>query len=282
MSYGRGDTLLSPRSSAAGSVRKAVILAAGMGRRLRPMTDRVPKPLLPVNGMPILENALRSLSALGLADTTIVVGHLAEQIRARFPRGIDGMRLRYVTAPDYATTNNIVSLWRARDELDQDCLLIEGDVFFEPEVLRRVLESGPRNAIAVSPFEPWMTGAAVTLGRLNLVTSLVLIAEGRRSLDSSTHPLWKTASIHVFTRDFLQNHFLPEVQAAIESGKTDYFYERILAEIIHRGEVPVFGAVCEDLKWKEVDDFIDFGQAQLSFFDSTRPPAFEVTKRPLF
>jgi len=101
----------------ASTVRKAVILAAGIGDRLRPFTDTHPKCLVIVAGVPILENALRRLSEVRTKDVVIVVGHFGDMIKDRFGHDYAGMELTYVESEDFRTTNNIYSLWLARSHL---------------------------------------------------------------------------------------------------------------------------------------------------------------------
>ena len=144
-------------------VRKAVILAAGIGDRLRPFTHTHPKCLVTVAGVPILENALLRLSEVGTKDVVIVVGHFGDMIKDRFGHHFAGMALTYVVSEDFRTTNNIYSLWLVRSHLTEDVLLLEADVFFERAVLDRLLSSGPGNLAAVSQHQSWMSGTVVSL-----------------------------------------------------------------------------------------------------------------------
>ena len=105
-------------------IRKAVILAAGVGDRLRPFTDEFPKALVEVGGVPILDNSLSHLAAVGTEEITIVVGHHKEAIIERYGSSYLGMSMAYVVSEDYEKTNNIYSLWLARGHLAQDVLLL--------------------------------------------------------------------------------------------------------------------------------------------------------------
>jgi len=105
-------------------IRKAIILAAGVGDRLRPFTHENPKCLAEVTGVPILENALKHLASLGTEEVVIVVGHHKERIIETVGSNYLGMSIVYVVSKDYATTNNIYSLWLARAHLEEDVLLL--------------------------------------------------------------------------------------------------------------------------------------------------------------
>jgi len=144
-------------------IRKAVILAAGVGDRLRPLTDRLPKCLVPVNGVPILINTLTHLADSGIRETVIVVGHLKETILERIGDRFRGMKIIYVESERYATTNNIYSLWLAREYLDGDILLLEADVYFERELLDGLLRAGGENHAVVAHHKSWMSGTVVRL-----------------------------------------------------------------------------------------------------------------------
>ena len=135
-----------------GRVRRAVILAAGLGSRLAPLTIGAPKCLTEINGRPILLRALKALARQGLSEAVIIVGHHADKVRERVGTSLYGLNITYVDAPRYVTTNNIHSLWDARDFCDEDILLLEGDVVFDEHVLTQLLEQ-PRSAAAVVPYQ---------------------------------------------------------------------------------------------------------------------------------
>ncbi len=121
---------------------RAIVLAAGLGSRLRPLTDLRPKPLVEVNGMPILHNALRNLEAIGVGEVTVVVGYRKDAIQYACGSRFGGVEINYVESTVFDRTGSAYSLWLAREVLlSGDCLLLEGDVFFEQDALRRL--SGP-------------------------------------------------------------------------------------------------------------------------------------------
>ena len=102
-------------------VQKAIIMAAGLGSRLRPLTDPIPKPLLPVQGKPMIERLIDQLNEVGVKDVYVVTGHLHEQ----FDYLSDRVTLIY--NPDYLTCNNISSLYAAKDHLSQ-CMILDADL----------------------------------------------------------------------------------------------------------------------------------------------------------
>jgi choline kinase len=130
------------------SITKAIILAAGVGSRLRPLTDDRPKCLLEVGGRSLVEHQLDALQRFGVVDVVIVVGYREPLIRARL-----GDRVRYVTNERYEHTNSLYSLWLARRELVSGSLILNSDVLALPRLFERLLQSVAANAILVEPGE---------------------------------------------------------------------------------------------------------------------------------
>jgi len=126
---------------------KAIILAAGVARRMAPLTDHTHKCLIPVGGRSLLDRMLSSLADNGIEETVIVVGHCQDQVRAVTGARRDAMRIRYVDNPDYQK-GSILSLWRARQVLTQDTTIVmDGDVLFPAAFLSRLIASPHRSAL---------------------------------------------------------------------------------------------------------------------------------------
>lgn len=121
---------------------KALILAAGYGKRLRPITDRIPKSMVEVNGIPLLMNALNNLTELGINHIGIVIGHMADYIRNAIGSRFNGADITYYENERYLETNNIYSLYKALDFFDDDSLMLECDIFYHAELLRKLLMGG--------------------------------------------------------------------------------------------------------------------------------------------
>lgn len=116
---------------------KALILVAGRGKRLKPLTDAAPKYLTEINRKPILINDLEILQRCGIREAIIVVGHLASKVKESIGNNnFKGMRIRFVENKIYGETNNIYSVWLTRNCLDEDILLIEGGIVFEERIIR--------------------------------------------------------------------------------------------------------------------------------------------------
>lgn len=120
---------------------KAIILSAGQGRRLLPLTAHSPKCAVAVAGRPLIEWQLDHLAGCGVDEVTVVTGFGAEHVDALVARGSHASRVRTLYNPDFAVTDNLVSCWTARAEMESDFLLLNGDTVFESAVLERLLDA---------------------------------------------------------------------------------------------------------------------------------------------
>ena len=245
----------------------AVILAAGLGERLLPLTQRIPKPLLPLGGKPILCHALESISRLGITTATIVVGYLKDEIKRTLGQTYAGVRIDYVDADAYESTNNIYSLWLARHRLDRNVLLLEGDVIFEDEVLKRLLEAGSES-MAVAPYETRLSGSLVHASDDGVVEDFVLKAEQGRDFDFGG--AFKTVNLYFLGKKFLERHFVPQLCHAIETGDVGTFYERILKDVVASDKVQLRAVNVGDCAWCEVDDHDDLARAAEIFSEPSQ------------
>jgi choline kinase len=127
---------------------KAIILAAGVARRLAPLTDRTHKCLLPVGDRPLLARMLAALESVGVGETVLVVGHCADQVRAVAGDKLRAMPISYVDNPDY-TRGSALSLYAARAHLGEPALVMDADVLFPREFLRRLTRAAAPSAFLI-------------------------------------------------------------------------------------------------------------------------------------
>src|SRR5271170_5045620 len=143
---------------------QALILAAGMGRRLGSLTQDKTKAMIEINGRTLIERMLEAIAAAGIRRAIIVTGHGAASLRAFVDSHRGSLDVTFVDNPLFETTNNIYSLWLARSYLEaDDTLLLESDVIFEPGILREIGDSPAPNLAVVARFEPWMDGTVTVL-----------------------------------------------------------------------------------------------------------------------
>ncbi|WFU62507.1 phosphocholine cytidylyltransferase family protein [Bradyrhizobium brasilense] len=246
--------------------KKAVILAAGVGSRLRPLTDLRPKPLVEVNGTPILHNALGALEAVGVKEVTLVVGYRKDAIQYACGHRFNTLAIKYVESVAYDHTGSAYSLWLARDSLlSGDSYLLEGDVFFEVDVLRHLTKA--LDIAAVAPFTEMMEGSAVELSDDELISAFRM-KQTSASLAGGPR-LFKTLNVLRFSALTLRNTIVPALSEIISSGATRAYTEELLAFLIERRGLQLAAARCDHLKWYEIDTPADLQIAETIF--ATRP-----------
>ncbi len=253
-------------------VKKAILLAAGVGDRLQPFTQEFPKCMVPVNGVPIIVNALTHLSDVGVTEAVIVVGHHKEKLYERFGNTFEAMKITYIESEDFASTNNIYSLWLARDHLDEDVFLLEADVFFELPLLEKMLSHKSGSLAAVSQHQPWMSGAVVSLSKSGNIQAMMDAREQGPDFDYTK--VFKTVNIYLFQKEFLRRYFLPHLEAYIASGDVNEYYEVILHTMAHRVDRQLGAVQCDGLRWYEIDDENDRLSAEYMF--STQERRYEM------
>ena len=244
------------------TLRKAIILAAGSGQRLRPLTNSQPKCLVPVGGESILFRTLSTLVQYGIREAVIVIGHEGQKIIEAAREAFPELQFTFVWAKQYETTNNIRSLWEARDHCDEDLLLIESDVVFEGEVLRRLLEVDG-NAMAIAPHRSWLSGTVVRLSQDSNVTSMHLGSDQDAAFRYDD--TFKTANIYRLEKRFLAETYMPAVCVEVAQGNVDSYYESVLRDLLDTGRAEFKGVDVGDRLWYEIDDQKDLKAAEKLF-----------------
>ncbi len=133
---------------------QAIILSAGQGRRLLPLTAEAPKCLLTVEGATILEWQIDQLLASGIDHVTVVVGFGAEKVEHLLASRYTGEQVRTLYNPFYTVTDNLVSCWVARSQMTDDFVLLNGDTIFEPAVMPRILHSPSKPVTLTTDSKP--------------------------------------------------------------------------------------------------------------------------------
>ncbi|WP_421403848.1 phosphocholine cytidylyltransferase family protein [Agrobacterium fabrum] len=250
--------------------KKAIILAAGFGSRLRPLTDLRPKPLVEVNGISILENALRNLEAIGVEDVTIVVGYRKDAIQYRCGNRFGTIAINYVESTVFDKTGSAYSLWLARSELmSDDLLLLEGDVFFELEALRTVVDVDAGNAAALAAFDVTMEGSAAILSGNGDIAEIRL---KQTAADLTKRPLrlFKTMNLYRFRGEDLRGLIVPHLEYLVSSGGVKSYTEEVLSYLVRSKGLRIAGAICDGLRWYEIDNEDDLRKAELIFSPQQR------------
>jgi L-glutamine-phosphate cytidylyltransferase len=236
--------------------RTALLLAAGMGSRLAPLTDSAPKCLVGLSGIPILERLLRTLSSYGFTRLVVVVGHESDAIQDYLGDHSGDIRIDYLVSTCYRTTNNIYSLWLARRVIDEPFLLIESDIVFDEALLGPLLKT---DSVAISRQLPWMNGTTVTLdGR----TSIAAFCLGEMSRPDATH--YKTVNIYSFSR-LTWRAICKRLDAYISAKRTGDYYESVFAEMVADKSLTLSPVLFDADSWYEIDTLADLIAAEVVF-----------------
>ena len=243
---------------------QGMILAAGMGKRLKDLTKDNTKCMVKVNGVSLIERMLSQLDQLNLSRIVIVVGYKGDLLKSY----IQGLSVKtpitYVENPIYDQTNNIYSLFLARDYLCQaDTLLLESDLIFEDTVLNEIIND-PRDSLAlVDKYESWMDGTVV---RLRSDDSIYDFTSSRKMDFSNSWKYYKTVNIYKFSKKFSEHTYVPFLEAYCQALGRNEYYEQVL-KVITMLENP--GIYAKRLpagsKWYEIDDAQDLDIAQSIF-----------------
>ena len=246
---------------------QAIILAAGMGRRLGEYTRDNTKCMLPVNGVRLIDRVLGQLSQLGLSRVVIVVGYkgqnLIDYIGHRYD---DRLKIEYVNNPVYDKTNNIYSLSLAKEKLQEDdTLLIESDLIFDDSLFRMIMDNPYPNLALVDKYETWMDGTMVRIDEdNNIVNFIPKKAFKYKDVDS----YYKTVNIYKFSREFSQNKYVPFLDAYSKALGNNEYYEQVLRVItlLDNAELKAL-PITNGAKWYEIDDVQDLDIAETLFAD---------------
>lgn len=234
----------------------ALLLAAGMGSRLAPLTDDTAKCLVGVSGITILERLLRTLGDRGFTRLVVVLGHESASIQDYLGDRSGNIEINYITSSCYRTTNNIYSLWLARKMIDESVLLIESDLVFEGSLLDGMLQP---DRVAVSRQLPWMNGTTVTFGAKDGVSAFCL---GEMSRPDATH--YKTVNIYSFSRATWRT-ISERLDTYIVAKRTGDYYESVFAEMIADGSLTLKPVLFDADSWYEIDTLEDLAAAEVMF-----------------
>ncbi len=238
-------------------ITTAVLLAAGIGHRLRPLTQDIPKCLIKVNEKEILAHLVDTLHLHKFKRLIVVVGYLEQSIRQFLARIAGNLTIEYIVSPKYRTTNNIYSLWLARNKILSPFLLFESDLIFAPSLLNNMLYPG---RIAVSHILPWMNGTTITANLDRTVTAFNL-----NPFLTKTHGIaYKTVNIYSFSQPTWKR-VAARLDHYISAGKVNDYYETVFADMITDGSLNFQCVLFAKERWYEIDTVEDLNVCERMF-----------------
>ena len=244
---------------------QAVILAAGMGKRLKGLTKDRTKCMVEVNGVTLINRMLRQIEAHKLSRIVIVVGYKGEKLIDYIDTLNIETPITYIHNPIYDKTNDIYSLASAKDYLcSDDTLLFESDIIVEDSVIDLLLDDKRETLALVDKYESWMDGTCVKLRDDDSIESFV----SRKDFKfNETNEYFKTVNIYKFSRGFSQTHYVPFLDAYSKALGNNEYYEQVLRVITMLDEPAIRAKRLDGHLWYEIDDIQDLDIASSMFAD---------------
>jgi histidinol-phosphate/aromatic aminotransferase/cobyric acid decarboxylase-like protein/choline kinase len=240
-----------------------LIPAAGMGKRLGSETYNKTKAMVEVNGKTLIERCLDSVVMHPIDRIILVVGYKKEKLKSFLGESYKGLDIVYVENNDYATTNNIYSVFLAKDYLlEDDTILIESDLIFEPKLLQMVVQNKFENLALVDKYKPWMDGTVVKINNDFSISHFISKADFDYK---KVHEYYKTVNIYKFSKSFLASVYVPFLEAYAKAMGNNEYYEQVLKVIVNLDTRALKALPLDGEVWYEVDDAQDLNNASLLF-----------------
>jgi histidinol-phosphate/aromatic aminotransferase/cobyric acid decarboxylase-like protein/choline kinase len=238
---------------------QALMLAAGMGKRLGKYTDNNTKCMLEVAGKKLVDRTIDAVKFAGIKKFVIVVGYegdnLINYLNKKYKNDKD-IEFEFINNTIYNKTNNIYSLFLAKDSfMKDDTILLESDLIFDKEIIKKIVENKNPNVATVAKYASWMDGTVVNVGEDNIITQFI----EKKDFDySKIDGYYKTVNIYKFSKEFINNQYMPFLSAYIKAYGENEYYETVLKAISHLSRSHIRAHILEKEKWYEIDDAQDY------------------------
>lgn len=249
---------------------RAVILAAGYGNRMRPLTDNEHKALMKVANSTIIDRIIEALLANEVTDIIVALGYRASEMQEYLlERYSKACTFTFVCNERYRETNNIHTLALVFEEcdIDDEIILIESDLVFENAVIERAIRSPHATVALVDHYRSGMDGTVVALNEDRVVN---VIPPHLQSRDFDFSDKYKTLNIYKFARDFCQRDFKKILTYYARTIDDNCYYELILGLLIYMHRENIYAENVNGLSWAEVDDPNDLRLAEFKFDAKSR------------
>lgn len=242
---------------------QALILAAGMGSRLKDLTADNTKCMVKVNGVTMIERMLNQLENKAFSKIIIVTGYEGQKL-IDFIETLDiSTPIEFINNPIYDQTNNIYSLWLAKNKLlEEDTVLLESDLIFEDSVLDALLDDSRSTLALVDKYESWMDGTVVKLDQDDNISAFV---PGKKFVYRDIDSYYKTVNIYKFSKEFSTTHYVPFLDAYTQALGRNEYYEQVLRVITLLDDPAIKAKRLDGQKWYEIDDVQDLDIASSIF-----------------
>jgi len=248
---------------------KALILAAGYGERMRPLTDDSHKALLEISGETIISRIVNGLGEVDITNIIVVLGYRDRELKEYLRQEHPTVNFHFIVNERYAETNNIYSLALALENLsiDDDIILIESDLVFRPDILRKLIDSSYANVALVDKYRTGMDGTVVKITGSRITE---VIPPHLQSADFNFKDKYKTLNVYKFGKDFINGNFKKIITYYAKTIDDNCYYELILGLLIYMQQEGIHSEIVEGENWAEVDDPNDLSNAEFLFNVSSR------------
>ena len=242
---------------------QGIILAAGMGKRLKELTNNNTKCMVKVNGTTLIERALSQLDKLNLSRIVIVIGYEGKKL-VEYVKSLEiKTKVLFVENPIFDKTNNIYSLYMAKEYMEEDdTILLESDLIFEENVLKCLIEDERDTLALVDKYESWMDGTCMKIGEDDTIEEFV---SGTQFQFDEAGKYYKTVNIYKFSREFSKTHYIPFLEAYINALGNNEYYEQVLRVITMLDDPMIKAKRLNGQLWYEIDDIQDLDIASSLF-----------------
>ena len=245
---------------------KAIILIAGKGTRLKPITNTIPKCLIKVNGKEILLNVLSILDKNRFEEVICVVGYLGNKVRQKIKHLSTNMKISLIENASYEETNSSFSLWLALKDLniDDTLLVLEGDIIFENDLVVNLINNSHDTAVALQKCNLRQPHSFIVVDSRGLVINWI-IHKGKMVVDSNYNDRFKRVGIFKFGREFIRVFLMPILREHIKRYGGTEPLDNVIHDLIVNKNAKIGLFEVENLKWFEIDDIDDLINARKLF-----------------
>ena len=244
---------------------QAIILAAGMGKRLGELTKNNTKCMVEVDGVRLIERALRILDRKNLNRIILVVGYQHENLMSFVNSLGIQTQIEFIINEVYDKTNNIFSLSLAKEQMtEDDTLLLESDLIFEERLIDMLLEDKRDSLALVDKFESWMDGTCIVVDQDDNITDFI---PGKLLQYREKEQYYKTVNIYKFGADFSKNVYVPFLEAYAKVMGNNEYYETVIKLILLLDKNTMKAKRLQGELWYEIDDIQDLDIAQTLFIE---------------
>jgi len=239
------------------------MLAAGSGSRLGRYTKENTKCMLEINGKTLIEEALDNLESVGITRLILVVGYKKDNLIAHIGDRYKNIEIEYIENPIYNRTNNIYSLFLARDRLaEDDTILLESDILFDKKILKDLIDDPRKSLAVVDKYQAWMDGTSVSLDDEDNILNFFPKKSFRfQDVDS----YYKTVNIYKFSKEFSKKIYIPFLEAYSKAMGDNEYYESVLRVLTILDGHELRAKRLNGEKWYEIDDVQDRENAKIIF-----------------